>query len=100
MIHSVDRALSVLCLFSQRAREIGITEMGQLLDLPKSTVHGLVKTLEARGFLVKNTDSLGWPTVSPWSSRPRPGRWPGTCRQSTESRPTWLYMPAGWRCSS
>lgn len=57
MIHSVDRALSVLCLFSQRVSEIGITEMAQGLDLPKSTVHGLVKTLEARGFLVKNADN-------------------------------------------
>lgn len=57
MINSVDRALAILCQYSQRVKELGITELSQLLDLPKSTVHGLVKTLEARGFLVKNAEN-------------------------------------------
>lgn len=54
MIQSVDRALGILCLFSRNVRELGVTEIGQHMDLPKSTVHGLVKTLEKRGFLTQN----------------------------------------------
>ncbi len=57
MINSVDRALTILCQYSQRVKELGITDLSQLLDLPKSTVHGLVKTLEARGFLARNAES-------------------------------------------
>lgn len=57
MIQSVDRALSVLCQFNSEVRYLGITEMSQLLDLPKSTVHGLVKTLEARGFVTRNSEN-------------------------------------------
>lgn len=57
MINSVDRALAILCQYSQRVRELGVTELGQILGLPKSTVHGLVKTLEARGFLVRNAEN-------------------------------------------
>lgn len=57
MIQSVDRALSVLCQFNAQVRYLGITELSQLLGLPKSTVHGLVKTLEARGFLTQNPEN-------------------------------------------
>lgn len=57
MIQSVDRALSVLCQFNAQVRYLGITELSQLLDLPKSTVHGLVKTLESRGFLTQNPEN-------------------------------------------
>ena len=57
MIQSVDRALSLLSQFNAQVRYLGITELSQLLDLPKSTVHGLVKTLEARGFLSQNPEN-------------------------------------------
>lgn len=57
MINSVDRAMAILCQYSQRVKELGVTELSRLLDLPKSTVHGLVKTLEARGFLARNTEN-------------------------------------------
>ena len=57
MIQSVDRALSVLCQFNSQVRYLGITDLSRLLDLPKSTVHGLVKTLETRGFLTQNPEN-------------------------------------------
>ncbi len=57
MIQSVDRALSVLCQFNSQVRYLGITELSRLLDLPKSTVHGLVKTLEARRFLTQDPEN-------------------------------------------
>ncbi len=57
MINSVDRALAILCQYNQRTKELGITELSQRLDLPKSTVHGMVETLEARGFLFRNSEN-------------------------------------------
>lgn len=52
-IQSVERALRILGLF-KASGEIGITEMASAVDLPKGTVHGLVKTLEKMGFVEQN----------------------------------------------
>ncbi len=51
MSRSVERALTILSLFSREKQEWGITEISQEVQLPKSTVHGLVKTLEKEKFL-------------------------------------------------
>ncbi len=50
-IQSVDRALQILSLFSHRRPQLGIAEIGREIDLPKGTVHGLVRTLLGHGFL-------------------------------------------------
>lgn len=57
MIQSVDRALNILCQFDRQVQELGVTELSALLGLSKSTVHGLVKTLEMRGFLARNPEN-------------------------------------------
>ena len=41
MIQSIDRAARILSLL-QGARRLGISELAVALDLPPSTVHGLV----------------------------------------------------------
>lgn len=51
MSRSVQRALAILSLYSREKQEWGITEISQETQLPKSTVHGLVKTLENENFL-------------------------------------------------
>lgn len=51
MSRSLSRALSILNLFNSRKEEWGITEISHQLDLPKSTVHGLVKTLEEHQYV-------------------------------------------------
>lgn len=51
MSRSVERALAILSLFSREKQEWGITEISQEVLLPKSTVHGLVKTLEKNNYL-------------------------------------------------
>ncbi len=56
MSRSVDRALSILSLFSFDKKEWGITEISNELQLSKSTVHHLVKALEARDFLRQNVN--------------------------------------------
>lgn len=51
MSRSVERALSILNLFDCQKAEWGITEISRELDLSKSTVHGLVKSMEKHDFL-------------------------------------------------
>lgn len=57
LIQSVDRALSILECFSIDHRERGVTEISKLLDLNKSTVHGLLSTLERRHYLEKSAEN-------------------------------------------
>lgn len=50
-IQSVDRALQILCLFSNRWPVLGVTEISRAIGLSKGTVHGLIRTLLRQGFL-------------------------------------------------
>ncbi|WP_289134805.1 IclR family transcriptional regulator [uncultured Brevibacillus sp.] len=50
-IQSVDRAIDILELFSLTDTELSVKEISDRLQLSKSTVHGLIKTLENRGYL-------------------------------------------------
>jgi IclR family transcriptional regulator, KDG regulon repressor len=56
-IAAVDKALGILNLFSEQQTELGITEMAQLTGLHKSTLAGLVYTLERNGYLSQNVES-------------------------------------------
>jgi DNA-binding IclR family transcriptional regulator len=57
LIQSIDRAIKVLFAL-QGERRLGIAELASRLQLPPSTVHGIVKTLAAHG-LVTQDDSSG-----------------------------------------
>ena len=57
MIASVQRAINVLNLFDHQRIELGITDIARALDLPKSTVSGLVHTLEANHLLTNNSST-------------------------------------------
>ncbi|MDQ1536005.1 MAG: hypothetical protein QOE58_398 [Actinomycetota bacterium] len=52
MIQSVDRAIRVLVAL-QGARRMTLSELAASLELPPSTVHGLVRTLVAHGMVVQ-----------------------------------------------
>lgn len=54
IIGSVQRALDILDLYDQKHNELGITEIGRALELPKSTAAGLISTLEINGYLQQN----------------------------------------------
>ena len=56
-IQSVHRAIDILYLFSSQRLSLGVTEIGQLLGLSKTTVHGLVKSLAERGFLNQDPET-------------------------------------------
>lgn len=57
VIHSVQKALDILDLFNTQNSELGTTDIARALDIPKSTVSGLVHTLEINGFLEQDTDN-------------------------------------------
>lgn len=54
-IQSVDRAFKILEYISSND-SAGISEMSRNLDINKSTVFGLIKTLEKLGYLTQNLD--------------------------------------------
>lgn len=51
---AVERALGILLAFLHSPRELGITDLSRLLNLPKGTVHRLVTTLLGQGFLLRD----------------------------------------------
>ncbi len=57
VIGSVQRALQILDLFEPRIPELGTTEIALSMDLPKSTVAGLIATLEQNGYLEQNPEN-------------------------------------------
>lgn len=56
MIQSVDRAIRVLGVL-QGARRMSLSDIAARLDLPPSTVHGILKTLAAHGMVLQERDS-------------------------------------------
>ena len=54
VIASVQRAIDILNLFDSHHAELGNAEIARAMGLPKSTVAGLVQTLEANDLLEQN----------------------------------------------
>ena len=53
-IQSLERATGILDLYRKTRNPLGISEMAASLGLARTTVHGLVSTLEKKGFLKKD----------------------------------------------
>jgi DNA-binding IclR family transcriptional regulator len=56
MIQSVDRALRILTVL-QGGRRMALGEIAAALELPPSTVHGIIRTLLAHGMVAQERDS-------------------------------------------
>lgn len=56
-VRAVDRALDVLLCLSGSAQSLGVTQIARRLGLYKSTVHRLLASLEARGFVRREAGS-------------------------------------------
>lgn len=56
-INSIKRAIRILNLYRDGKQYIGITEMSRRLDLSKTTVFRIVRSLESEGWLVQSMDS-------------------------------------------
>lgn len=52
MSNSVVRALTILDLLARSAKPLTLTQIGQLLDIPKSTAHGIIQDLARQSFLL------------------------------------------------
>lgn len=55
---TVSRALSILRSFDRDRRELGVTEIGEMLGLPKTIVFRLIQTLRQHDFLEQNPQTL------------------------------------------
>ena len=53
-VKSADRTLDIFELLATEPRGLTISEIGDVLGLARSSTHGLVRTLLARGYLVQN----------------------------------------------
>src|ERR1700684_3514368 len=56
-IQSIERAAAILRLLSGRSRRLGVAELAGELRLPKGTVYGILRTLQAVGFVEQDRES-------------------------------------------
>jgi DNA-binding IclR family transcriptional regulator len=56
-IQSIDRAARILKALASGPRRLGVTELATRLELAPPTVHGLLQTLQANGFVEQDRDS-------------------------------------------
>ena len=56
-IQSIDRAARILRALASGPRRLGVTELATRLELAPPTVHGLLQTLQANGFVEQDRDS-------------------------------------------
>src|SRR5689334_18609169 len=56
-IQSVDRAARILKVLASGPRRLGVSELADRLDMTRPTVHGLLQTLQAHGFVEQDRDS-------------------------------------------
>lgn len=63
-VRAVERALDILLCFSGTEMELGLSDIAKKVGLHKSTVHRLLASLEAKGFIRRNAQTekyrLGW----------------------------------------
>lgn len=56
-VKSVFKAFKILECFSREKSDLGITEIGNMLDLNKSNVHSIISTLESMGYVEQNVST-------------------------------------------
>ncbi len=57
MIQSVERALRIIDLFDEQTPELKITSISKKMELNKSTVHSLLKTLQKYHYIEQNPEN-------------------------------------------
>src|SRR5258706_2458397 len=56
-IQSIDRATAILKALASGPRRLGVSELADRLGLARPTVHGLLQTLQAHGFVEQDRHS-------------------------------------------
>ena len=54
-VTAVERALDILEAFEKAQKPLSLTDLAEITGMPKSTCHGIVSTLTARGYLYSLT---------------------------------------------
>lgn len=57
MVQSVDRALTIVSLVSQKKEGLGVTELASHLDLNKSSIFRLLATLVSHGYVEQDSET-------------------------------------------
>lgn len=57
LLQTLERGLRLLSCFNDHRPELGVTELANLMGLPKTIVYRLIATLEDAGFLTQNPDN-------------------------------------------
>ncbi|WP_422124340.1 IclR family transcriptional regulator [Planococcus sp. X10-3] len=57
IIQSVERSLRILDLFDEYDKELKLIEIAERMDLHKSTVHSLLKTLQKHHYIEQNSEN-------------------------------------------
>jgi len=56
-VQSIERAVKVLNCFTEKNEELKLTEISEILDLNKSTLHGIINTLKDAGLIDQNEEN-------------------------------------------
>jgi len=59
-VKTADRTLDLFELFAREQRPLNLSQIAQLLAIPLSSAHGLIKTLQARGYLFELSRREGY----------------------------------------
>jgi len=59
-VKTADRTLDLLELFSREQRPMSLSELAEQMGIPGSSAHGLVKTLQSRGYLYEINRKQGY----------------------------------------
>lgn len=57
IINSIVKALKILECFSLETKELRLTEIAKMLEMPKSTASNLIYTMESMGYIEQNKDN-------------------------------------------
>lgn len=57
IIQSIERALKIIDLFDEQTKELKITEISRQMNLHKSTVHSLLKTLQLHDYIDQDEET-------------------------------------------
>lgn len=60
IVQSVDRALVLLETLAESSGGLSLSELSRRVDLPTSTAHRLLTTLQMRGFVAHEPQSSRW----------------------------------------
>ncbi len=67
LLQSVTKTLELLETFTRHGPELGAAQLGEILGVPKGTLYRMLHTLEAKSFIVRNTQTGNYrPGIKVW----------------------------------